>query len=94
MMGAMDAEARNAIDQLAGMIAREFERIHAEFAKVYAEFADVHGELAEVNQRLDRHERRLDRIDVQLIDFRREVKSEFAALTSRVDSLELNTSSD
>lgn len=93
----MDAETRDAIDTLAGMIAAQFERIHAEFAKVYrefdkvyAEFDKVYGEFGKVNERLDRHERRFDRIDVQLIDFKREVKGEFAALTARVDSLEGN----
>ena len=65
----MDAETREFLDQMAGMMAREFARINARFDAMDVRFDRIEA-------RLDSHDRRFDNLEASVADLRREIRSD------------------
>jgi predicted nucleic acid-binding Zn-ribbon protein len=98
----MDQETREFLEQMAGMVAREFARINGRLDRIDERLDRIENRLDRVENRLDEMdkrfeqvERRLGNLDATVYDQRREMKSEFAsvrqsidALTTRVEALE------
>jgi septation ring formation regulator EzrA len=76
------------IDELSSKVDRGFDRVDHRFTQVDLRFEQVDKRFEQVDQRFTQVDKRFEKVETDIRDLRVEMKTGFAALDGRLDSLQ------